>query len=787
MVVDEATAGMATLIGKRCLDPACGSGIFLVILFNRIAEEIERRHPRSDAGARVSKLLAVLENQICGVDVNQTACRIACFSLYVAFLDQFDPPALLELRENSGKVLPKLLAYKDSNYQNTETPVIFEGNFFDPELPVGGEFDVIVGNPPWIGRKNSADTQVVKWTEDETANSFLKDAPRSKAKRKAIFLPQKQLAHAFMWKALLHVRDAAHICLLLPVQVLLNRTDAFQHAWFSKTDVSRIINLSDFRWFLFQDAERPAVIIRFGPIPPALDSKLVEYVVPKARQQDPRSGLIKVFPDDRKWVRRDDMIRASEPGEGDGTDSSTGSATASIFWKTLLWGTARDVAFIEYLRSLDCLGDIAGDPGEGKRWIKGQGFQPWYQVGFDASPVSYGSPKPIPGDLEDPFIRTVDSIQLFAQKRDTITLRERLASIRCKGYPEGTSEDLLRASLKGFRRSPDSRIFEPPLVLINKGFNKFAFADFKVFYQHSLTGLSGDPCDADLLRFFTVYAGSRLAKYFLFHTAGSWGTERPEVRVHELMRLPFPLPTSPDSHDDAEEIVKDVSRAVERLQSKIAGYYRSMAEAYGPGLDAHVGDIRRECVEQLQEELECRLYKYFKLTKEEIILIDDTCDVISRSATPTSPDKQTKTTQPTKPEQRLGYAGVICDRLNSWSKSDQPKGQKRPFFFRADVASFPAVGQVLLTLHQSPRAVPPKERQAGEQIEGIIRKLTELASYQQGSFEFLRGVIFGNGNKIHILKPDMLGQWTRTAALNDADQVFHAIVQSKGNDGRVRR
>jgi hypothetical protein len=25
----------------------------------------------------------------------------------------------------------------------------------------------------------------------------------------------------------------------------------------------------------------------------------------------------------------------------------------------------------------------------------------------------------------------------------------------------------------------------------------------------------------------------------------------------------------------------------------------------------------------------------------------------------------------------------------------------------------------------------------------------------------------------------MVGQWTRTAALNDADQVFHAIVQSK--------
>ena len=41
--------------------------------------------------------------------------------------------------------------------------------------------------------------------------------------------------------------------------------------------------------------------------------------------------------------------------------------------------------------------------------------------------------------------------------------------------------------------------------------------------------------------------------------------------------------------------------------------------------------------------------------------------------------------------------------------------------------------------------------------------------------------MFGDAARecIHLFKPDMLGQWTKTSALNDADSVFQAIIQSK--------
>ncbi len=233
-VVDEATSSLDTLLGSKCLDPACGSGIFLVILFNRIAEEWNHKNPDATFAAKEKKFREILTNQLVGVDINKTACRISCFSLYVAFLDQFSPRTLREFQNKTKrKVLPSLLAYKDEQYKNAETPSIFEGNFFDPALPIGDSFDVIVGNPPWVGRNQQADKHVVDWVLGKQ-NPYLGDAPKGRAKRLAIFLPQRQVAHAFMWKTPSCATEAGRVSLLLPSEVLLNQTDDFQRAWFAQ-------------------------------------------------------------------------------------------------------------------------------------------------------------------------------------------------------------------------------------------------------------------------------------------------------------------------------------------------------------------------------------------------------------------------------------------------------------------------------------------------------------------------------------------------------------------------
>ncbi|HMB84470.1 MAG TPA: N-6 DNA methylase, partial [Terriglobales bacterium] len=111
MAVDLALESAPAPYSKtyRFIDPACGSGIFLVLLFNRLAAEW-RAALKGDPSpqARAEALLDRLD-RLCGVDKNPTACRIACFSLYLAFLDQFDPPDVRAYKLNTGKRLPNIL------------------------------------------------------------------------------------------------------------------------------------------------------------------------------------------------------------------------------------------------------------------------------------------------------------------------------------------------------------------------------------------------------------------------------------------------------------------------------------------------------------------------------------------------------------------------------------------------------------------------------------------------------------------------------------------------------
>ena len=79
LVLDVALSQAHTLLGKRYFDPACGSGIFLVGLFNRMAEEWKRDNPEAKNDRRAQALRKVLCDNLRGVDKNPTACRITAF------------------------------------------------------------------------------------------------------------------------------------------------------------------------------------------------------------------------------------------------------------------------------------------------------------------------------------------------------------------------------------------------------------------------------------------------------------------------------------------------------------------------------------------------------------------------------------------------------------------------------------------------------------------------------------------------------------------------------------
>ena len=136
--------------GGRFLDPACGSGIFLVRLFQRLCEH--RRAGRRGRKIPWNDLLDVL-SRLQGRDVDGGAVRVAVFSLYVALLEEVTPPDLRALMER-GRILPPL-----------HGKTLRREDFFSVE-PDDAPVDAIVGNPPWSSRRGKSHS-ALEWCREE--------------------------------------------------------------------------------------------------------------------------------------------------------------------------------------------------------------------------------------------------------------------------------------------------------------------------------------------------------------------------------------------------------------------------------------------------------------------------------------------------------------------------------------------------------------------------------------------------------------------------------------------
>src|SRR5271157_3492523 len=350
-VLDTALDGLPSLLGKKFLDPACGSGIFLVGLFNRMAEEWKQANPEARNDRRARELKELLRKSLFGVDISPTACRITAFSLCLAYLDQLSPRDIQALQEK-GSALPRLVVNPAQDAADASGGNIRCADFFADDVAFTADADLVVGNPPW---KSNA-------TEETPAGQWCK----SRAKP----LPDMQIAAAFVWKATEHVANAGRLCFVLPSGLLFHHSTtalAFQKAWMRQNAIHRVVNLADFRWFLFEKAVHPAIVVSYRKSPPENMRHRVDYWAPKADWTVTQAEVITVAPGDRTTVFAGDILQDLK-----GPD-------APQIWKQRFWATARDLRLIDRLSLYPRLRDHVRNPRQKKSdkpWIMAVGFQP---------------------------------------------------------------------------------------------------------------------------------------------------------------------------------------------------------------------------------------------------------------------------------------------------------------------------------------------------------------------------------------------------------------------------
>ena len=517
LVLDVALASSPSLLGLRCLDPACGSGIFLVGMFNRMAEEWKQANPTARNDRRARELREVLCS-LHGVDVNRTACRITAFSLYLAYLDQLSPRDIQELRQKGHK-LPRLIHDSETVRSGKIEGNIWCGDFFAEGTSYPVDADLVVGNPPW-GSTAAEGTSAARWCADPDHQYPI---------------PDKQISAAFVWKAAHHVAESGTICLVLPHGTIFNHSATaldFQRMLFNRHAVDRVLNLVDYQFFLFEEARHPAIVMAYRKKAPENRRHAIEYWGPKTDWLVTRAEVIAVMPEDRCTLTTGEVLDDLE------------GADAPQIWKQHYWATARDRRLIDRLSLYPRLRDQVRQTREQsavKPWLIAEGFQP---IGENDDPKKA---KPLHLTSKCFVNATSPNLDLF------------LSPDECTQLP---SKEL------SVRRTSNPLVFRAPHVLVAKGFTRVAFADFDVSFRHALRGINGPKGDRDLLIFLAAYLRSALARYFLFQTSSNWGVSRQEVHVEELLRLPFPLPDMMPTPKRAWEIVKEVSQIVTSAAAK---------------------------------------------------------------------------------------------------------------------------------------------------------------------------------------------------------------------------
>ena len=307
--------------GEVILDPACGSGVFLVEAYKRLVLHWRSRNDWK----RPSKLVVkTLLNRIRGIDLDEGAVELAAFSLCLALCDALEPETI----RASIRLFPRLAG-----------STIHHGCFFRAKErglvkePIG----IITGNPPFTSKLQ---TPAAKRSYE-----------RYKAEYEA--LPDKQVAYLFLFESMEMVAPRGVLSMLQQYNFLYNHQSlAFRKTFLKRWDVREVLDFISVRG-LFKVGKadtKVIVLVTEAAVAPANRRILHATFRRNGRTQAEQGFDIDYY--DLHWLPRDLVLK------NDGV------------WRSDLLGGGRVLSLIDRLRALPTLSEFAARHG----WDFGESF-----------------------------------------------------------------------------------------------------------------------------------------------------------------------------------------------------------------------------------------------------------------------------------------------------------------------------------------------------------------------------------------------------------------------------
>lgn len=453
----------------KILDPACGSGIFLVEGFKRIIERWKYSHQQTELTKET--LSELLLNSIYGIEIHPEAIKITAFSLYLTFLHHMNPREILrkvkfsplvlwtnteEIKSREGKKFGANLLQANTFIRESQK---FKNNPSEKiKTFFSNEFNLIVGNPPW--KRSNVDEEIVQWAKENSWEI------------------EKDIVKAFLAYAP-SISSKATIALISAAKVLFNtsKTDYdFRNLFFIKNQVSIITNFAVVRNVLFEKAKFAAALLIYKArkkVEINLDERII-YCVPKSSNAIKNRNTIAIDASEIKYIPTQEVLKPD-----------------SKIFKIAMYGNLRDLKFINRLNKMKSINEQ--DVVQGMGLIK------------DKDAKRKGN-----SHLGNNYFIDADDILPYYTPQTKVKLKQH------KDY----------ASF----RTDDRDIFSSPLILFKEG-TKFgelccSYIDFDCAFLTNSKAIKFTNQNINFHKAFIACLNSSLATYYFISITSSWGVSK---------------------------------------------------------------------------------------------------------------------------------------------------------------------------------------------------------------------------------------------------------------------
>lgn len=540
----------------KILDPAAGAGVFLITTFRQLVKE-RWLHDRKRPDTKV--LRQILYDQIRGFDINDSALRFAALGLYLMSIELDQAPKPVE-KLKFERDLRKSVIFKLGTDDNPDGSKDLGslGNEVGEEH--NGQYDLVIGNPPWSSGTGLPDWGVVTDRVCKIARERLKD-PEAVSP-----LPNAVLDLPFVWRAMEWAKPSAQIAFALHARLLFQRGEGMDRAFSSilrSINVTGIVNGSEVRQSkVWPNVEAPFCLLFAQNVAPHPNSGF-QFVSPHLEGPLNQTGGWRIDTDHAANVATADLLARPE------------------LLKVLYRGSELDREILDRVLS-------KAFPSFGEYWSGLHG-------GTVRQPKCAGNgyKKLLRGSRENPAEGGQRGYSAKEMYRYPVLEHAHFEGVLLKPDEYRTFHEL---GLERLDRRRALSLFSGPMLLVKKSPNagkpriKCAVSLGNLTFNETYYGYTAhkQPHAADLTKYLGLVMGSKFALWHCLMTSGEFGFERDVIEKYVIqeVRLPAFDQLSATDQKRARSLFDDLT------DGETAARWRAVDEWVGSLFDLTADDVQ---------------------------------------------------------------------------------------------------------------------------------------------------------------------------------------------------